>query len=339
MRTADFDYVLPPDLIAQEPAPDRSHSRLLVLDRRSGTMEHSRFDSIGHYLHPGDVLVANRTRVIPARIRARRESGGAVELLLLRQQTDDTWESMVKPGRKLRPGEPLRVEDSSLQGVPVQRLPDGNWLVTFTGADNIHESLMAAGTIPLPPYIRDTHAPDSRYQTVFADRDGSVAAPTAGLHFTPALMEGLRASGVDIQFATLHVGAGTFKPVTAERVEEHSMHAEWGEVSRATADAVNQARWRGKRIVAVGTTTTRLLESAWEDGRAIPFSGETDRFIYPGYRFRAIDGLITNFHLPRSTLLMLVSAFAGREAILAAYGEAVHLGYRFYSFGDAMFIR
>jgi S-adenosylmethionine:tRNA ribosyltransferase-isomerase len=222
--------------------------------------------------------------------------------------------------------------------VPQERLDDGNWLIRFQGADDIQEALFAAGRIPLPPYIRRSHAPDARYQTVYADQDGSVAAPTAGLHFTPELIDALRAHGVGIGLVTLHVGAGTFKPVTADNVEEHHMHAEWGEVPAATADAINHAREHGRRVIAVGTTTTRLLETAWEAGRSVPFSGETDRFIYPGYRFRAIDGLITNFHLPRSTLLMLVSAFAGRENVLRAYHDAIRERYRFYSFGDAMLI-
>ncbi len=339
MRTTDFDYELPPELIAQDPAEERSHSRLLVLGRQSGAIEHSRFDRVGHYLRPGDLLVANRTRVIPARLRVRRASGGQVELLLLRAVAEDTWETMARPARKLRPAERLQVEGSSLVAVPVERLQEGNWLVRFEGAaSDTQRALFAAGRMPLPPYIRRSRAPDSRYQTVYADRNGSVAAPTAGLHFTPDLLDSLRDRGIGVVLVTLHVGAGTFKPVTAETVEAHRMHAEWGEVTPSTADAVTRTRKNGGRVIAVGTTTTRLLESAWDADHAVGFTGETDRFIYPGYQFCAIDGLITNFHLPRSTLLMLVSALAGRENVLHAYREAVRERYRFYSFGDAMLI-
>lgn len=338
MRTDDFDYQLPPELIAQDPAPERSDSRLLVLERASGTLEHSRFRCIGEYLRPGDLLVANRTRVLPARLRARRETGGLVELMLLHAREPDVWEVMARPGRKLRPGQTLSVDRSELTATPQERLADGTWVIKFAGISNVEEALHSAGSIPLPPYIRDTHAPDDRYQTVYADREGSVAAPTAGLHFTERLLADLRAGGIGVEFVTLHVGSGTFKPVTAERVEDHQMHAEWGEVPEPVAVAVNRTRAAGGRVVAVGTTSTRLLETAWRDGTAIPFSGETDRFIYPGYEFRAIDGLVTNFHLPRSTLLMLVSAFAGKDNVLTAYREAIRKRYRFYSFGDAMLV-
>jgi S-adenosylmethionine:tRNA ribosyltransferase-isomerase len=338
MRTDDFDYRLPPELIAQEPAAERSGSRLLVLDRRSGAIQHSRFECLGAYLRAGDVLVANRTRVVPARLHARRASGGAVELLLLHNSGHDFWETMARPGRKLRPGEHLSVNGSPLTATPVSRQPDGNWLVRFDGAADVSDALRAAAQLALPPYIRHTSAPESRYQTVYGDRDGSIAAPTAGLHFTETLLEDLRHSGVGVEFVTLHVGPGTFTPVTAETVEEHRMHAEWGEVTGTTASAINRAAAAGGRVVAVGTTSTRLLESAWDGQVLAPFSGETDRFIYPGYAFKAIDGLITNFHLPRSTLLMLVSAFAGRENVLRAYQEAISARYRFYSFGDAMLI-
>lgn len=338
MRTDDFDYKLPPELIAQEPAIERSKSRLLVLDRVSGAIKHSRFDCLGAYLCPGDVLVANRTRVVPARLHARRASGGAVELLLLHDSGHNVWETMARPGRKLRSGERLAMDGSSVTATLVNRLPDGHWLVRFDGAADIPDALRAAGQLALPPYIRHSSAPDSRYQTVYADRDGSIAAPTAGLHFTPTLLDQLRDSGVGVEFVTLHVGPGTFKPVTVDTVEEHRMHAEWGEVTGPTAAEISRARASGGRVIAIGTTSTRLLESAW-DGLALrPYSGETDRFIYPGYTFRAIDGLITNFHLPRSTLLMLVSAFAGRDNVLRAYQEAISARYRFYSFGDAMLI-
>jgi S-adenosylmethionine:tRNA ribosyltransferase-isomerase len=338
MRTDDFDYDLPSDLIAQNPVEHRAHSRLLVLDRHSGRIRHSRFDCLGSFLQPGDLLVANRTRVIPARLAARRASGGAVELLLLRMVRESVWETMARPGRKLRPGEVLSVDGSALRAVPEQRQPDGNWTVRFEGAQDVAAAVRAAGRLALPPYIRDSTSPDSRYQTVYADRDGSIAAPTAGLHFTHELLKELKRVGITAEYITLHVGPGTFKPVTADDVEDHRMHAEWGEVPAATAGAINTARSAGGRIIAVGTTTTRLLESAWSEGLAIPFQGETDRFIVPGYRFRVIEGLITNFHLPRSTLLMLVSAFAGRDNVLHAYREAIRERYRFYSFGDAMLI-
>jgi S-adenosylmethionine:tRNA ribosyltransferase-isomerase len=338
MRTDDFDYELPPDLIAQDPAQERSHSRLLVLHRSSGAIEHTRFDGIGAYLQRGDILVANRTRVVPARLFAQRRSGGRVELLLLRQIADDTWQAMVRPGRKLRPGEPLTVVNSALTAAPLERDVEGSWTVRFTGSDDIAGEVRAAGRLPLPPYIRHSTAPDARYQTVYADREGSIAAPTAGLHFTAELLGALQEGGVGIEYVTLHVGVGTFKPVTADRIEDHRMHAEWGEVPRPVAESVNRARAAGGRVVAVGTTTTRLLESAWGGTGVQPFEGETDSFIYPGYQFRAIDALITNFHLPRSTLLMLVSAFAGREHVLHAYREAIRHRYRFYSYGDVMLV-
>lgn len=338
MRTDDFDYELPADLIAQTPAPQRQLSRLLVLDRTAGTVRHDRFDHLGCYLRPGDVLVANRTRVMPARINARRVTGGAVELLLLRQLDDGSWVALGRPSRKLRPGATLEIPDSSVSATVEDRLDDGQWVVRFAGEGDVAAEVHRIGRLPLPPYIRNPDAPMDRYQTVYADREGSVAAPTAGLHFTPQLLDHLRETGVTTAFVTLHVGIGTFKPVVAERIEDHRMHAEWGEVPAETADAINRARAAEGRVVAVGTTTTRLLESAWSDGRIEPFKGETDRFIYPGYRFEAIDALVTNFHLPRSTLLMMVSAFAGRDAVLAAYREAVSERYRFYSFGDAMLI-
>lgn len=338
MRTDDFDYELPPELIAQDPAPERAQSRLLVLRRAGGEIEHSRFACLGTFLEPGDILVANRTRVIPARLYARRPGGGAVELLLLREIERNVWEAMARPGRKLKVGEPLTVDGAPLTAVPALRQPDGTWLLRLGGAADPTDLIRRAGHLPLPPYIRQTSAPDARYQTVYADRDGSIAAPTAGLHFTPELLDELRGLGIETEFITLHVGPGTFKPVNVAMVEEHRMHAEWGEVTESTAAAINRARESGGRVVAVGTTTTRLLESAWDGKGLASFRGETDRFIYPGYAFRAIDGLITNFHLPRSTLLMLVSALAGRETVLRAYGEAIRARYRFYSFGDAMLI-
>jgi S-adenosylmethionine:tRNA ribosyltransferase-isomerase len=337
MRTADFDYVLPTDLIAQQPAPERLHSRLMVLHRETGLIEHSRFDRVGSYLQPGDLLVANRTRVIPARLAARRATGGEVEILLLRPAGEDSWEVMARPARKLKPGEALAIQGAPVKAVPQRRGEDGTWFMRFEGPGDVEAALRQAGRLPLPPYIREG-APEDRYQTVYADREGSVAAPTAGLHFTEDLLEELRGDGIRTEFVTLHVGTGTFKPVTADRIEEHHMHPEWGEVPPEVAGAANAAKSTGNRVIAVGTTSTRLLETAGESGTVQPFTGETDRYIYPGYHFRVIDGLITNFHLPKSTLLMLVSALAGRENVMRAYDEAIRERYRFYSFGDAMLI-
>lgn len=338
MRTDDFDYELPPRLIAQEPAPERHLSRLMVLDRRTESIRHEPFAALRTYLRPGDLLVANRSKVIPARLRAEKETGGGVELLLLRRVDSCHWTALCRPSRKLRSGMRLSIPGTGIAPVLDERLPDGQWRVSFDGSGDIDAELARLGEIPLPPYIHNPSAPLDRYQTVYADREGSVAAPTAGLHFTDDILDALRRNGVGIEFVTLHVGVGTFKPVTVDRLENHTMHAEWGEVPAEVAEAANTARRSGNRVVAVGTTTTRLLESAIEDGRFAPFQGDTNRFIYPGYRFRAIDALVTNFHLPRSTLLMLVSAFAGREFVLSAYREAIEHGYRFYSFGDAMLI-
>jgi S-adenosylmethionine:tRNA ribosyltransferase-isomerase len=338
LRTADFDYELPAELIAQAPATRRELSRLLVLHRDSGEIEHTTFAEIGGYLQAGDLLVANRSRVIPARILARKPTGGAVELLLLRPAGAARWTAMCRPSRKLREGMVLEIPKTGLTAMLRSALGDGEWEVEFTGEGDLEERIYASGTIPLPPYIRNQHAPLDRYQTVYADRDGSVAAPTAGLHFSDDLIASLQGGGVRMSKVTLHVGPGTFKPVSADRIDQHRMHPEWGEVPQETADAVTATRAAGGRVIAVGTTSTRLLESAWCDGAVRPYTGETALFIYPGYTFRAIDGLITNFHLPKSTLLMLVSALAGRERVLHAYQEAVRLRYRFFSFGDAMLI-
>ncbi|MBV9280305.1 MAG: tRNA preQ1(34) S-adenosylmethionine ribosyltransferase-isomerase QueA [Chloroflexi bacterium] len=338
MRTDDFDYSLPRSLIAQEPAERRESSRLMVLDRAARSIDHRRFADVVQLVRAGDVLVANRSKVMPARLRACKETGGAVELLLVRPIGPARWTALARPSRKLRPGMRLSIAGSPLRAVLEERRGDGDWEVRFEGPGDIQSQLARAGTVPLPPYIRNSTAPLDRYQTVYADREGSIAAPTAGLHFAPSLLDRIRERGVRVEFVTLHVGPGTFKPVTAERVSDHHMHAEWGEVSGEVAEAIESARRAGGRVVAVGTTTTRLLESATRDGEVRAFEGETDRFIYPGYRFQAIDALVTNFHLPRSTLLMLVSAFAGRDFVLAAYREAIERGYRFYSFGDAMLI-
>ncbi|GAC1636129.1 MAG: tRNA preQ1(34) S-adenosylmethionine ribosyltransferase-isomerase QueA [Chloroflexota bacterium] len=338
MKTQDFDYDLPEQLIAQAPADRREHSRLMVLHRSDGTIEHDRFSNLGTYLHAGDILVANRSKVIPARLHALKDSGGRVELLLLRPLAENSWLALARPSRRLSPGMRLKVMKADIQCVLEQRLDDGQWLVTFTGYGNIEAQLREAGSIPLPPYIRTLDGNVDRYQTVYADREGSVAAPTAGLHFSSGLLDAIQSQGVAIQFVTLHVGVGTFRPVVSELVENHTLHAEWGDVPQDTAQAINASRASGGRTIAVGTTSTRLLESAYSDGEVRPFRGDTNRFIYPGYRFQTIDALVTNFHLPRSSLLMLVSAFAGRDMILEAYRKAIEAKYRFFSFGDAMLI-
>ncbi len=338
LRTADFDYHLPAELIAQTPADQREMSRLMIVDRARSTIAHDRFANVGHYLDSGDVLVANRSKVLPARLRAHKDTGGAVEILLLRPLTANRWQALARPSRKLRPGMHLAVDGSPMSIVLDDLGSDGEWTITLGGTPDPETEIHRVGTLPLPPYIQNADAPVERYQTVYADREGSVAAPTAGLHFTVPLMNELRAAGIDIQFVTLHVGPGTFRPVTVERIVDHNMHAEWGEVPAPVAAKAQEARDRGQRVVATGTTSTRLLETAAAGGRIEPFTGETAHFIYPGYRFRAIDALITNFHLPRSTLLMLVSAFAGRDLIREAYAEAVREEYRFFSFGDAMLI-
>ena len=337
IRAEDFDYALPPDRIAQHPVEPRDHAGLMVLHRDSGKLEHRRFYEVVDYLRRGDVLVINETRVFPARLVGKRPSGGKVELLLVRPLGRDTWEALAKPGRKVRPGERLLFGEGKLTGEVVERTEDGKRVVRFSGDI---ETLRNLGQVPLPPYIRRSPIPEDRerYQTVYARVEGSVAAPTAGLHFTEELLERLREKGVEVVPIVLHVGPGTFRPVRGE-VSEHRMEAEYYEVSPRAAEVVNLARGKGGRVVAVGTTSVRTLETvADEEGRVRPGSGWTELFIYPPYRFRVVDALITNFHLPRSTLLMLVAAFAGRERVLEAYREAVRLGYRFYSYGDAMLI-
>ena len=336
MRADDFDYQLPKGLIAQHPVEPRDHARLMVLHRGSGTLEHRRFYELPGYLREGDVLVVNESKVFPARLLGRRSSGGKVELLLLRRLEGDLWEALARPGRRVRPGEKLYFGEG-VTGEVVERTEDGKRVVKFSGD---LEALRRLGQVPLPPYIRRPPIPEDeeRYQTVYAKVEGSVAAPTAGLHFTEELLGKLREEGVRIVPVVLHVGPGTFRPVEGE-VSEHRMEPEYYEVTSEAADAINEARVRGGRVVAVGTTSVRVLETvADEEGRVRPGRGLTELFIYPPYRFKAVDVLITNFHLPRSTLLMLVAAFAGRERVLEAYGEAVRLGYRFYSYGDAMLI-
>lgn len=339
MKVSDFDYFLPQELIAQRPSQQRDHSRLLVLDRQSGTVRHRYFYDLPELLDPGDLLVLNDTKVLPARLFAQKPTGGQLELLLINPLDDKTWNCLVKPAKRARVGTQLEL-GGDLRGEVRAEGEEGLRTITFSlGGDEFQEAIAEIGEMPLPPYIHERPADPGRYQTVYAARPGAVAAPTAGLHFTPELFEALEAKGVGRVQLTLHVGIGTFRPVSVERVEEHKMHGEYYHIDEVAAAVINTARAAGRRIVAVGTTAVRVLETAArEDGTIVAGSGWTDIFIYPGYRFRAVDKLITNFHLPRSTLLMLVSAFAGRELILAAYEEAVARKYRFFSFGDAMLI-
>ena len=340
MKTSDFYYDLPQELIAQDPLVDRASSRLMVLDRKTGMISHRTFRDIKEYLHAGDCLVINDTRVIPARLLGSRENtGGAVEILLLKRKEKDIWETLVKPGKKCRTGARVVFGGGELAAQIVDVLPDGNRLVRFEYEGIFEEVLDRLGQMPLPPYITHKLKDKNRYQTVYARYEGSAAAPTAGLHFTKELLSEIEEMGVRIARITLHVGLGTFRPVKVEDVTKHHMHSEYYHVSKEAADIINQARQEGGRIISVGTTSTRTLETVAEpDGTIKPGNGNTEIFIYPGYRFKAIDCLITNFHLPESTLLMLVSALAGKEQIMAAYEEAVKEKYRFFSFGDAMFI-
>lgn len=335
MKTSDFDYKLPESSIAQTPAEPRDASRLLVLHRATGKIEHRIFRDIGEYLRAGDLLVLNQTRVIPARIYAHKETGGRVELLLLRRRDELTWEALVG-GKGLRVGKLVKVEDGP--GVEIMELMDGSErLVKFS--EPIEPYFPRVGNVPLPPYIHENLRDPERYQTVYAREPGSAAAPTAGLHFTPSLLEELQAKRVKIAYVTLHVGLDTFAPVTEENPEKHIIHREWCQLSQGTADLINQTKRDGGRVVAVGTTSVRTLESAANLASPISsFTGPTSLFILPGYEFKVVDVMITNFHLPKSTLLMLVSAFAGRERILDTYEIAMREGYRFYSFGDAMII-
>jgi S-adenosylmethionine:tRNA ribosyltransferase-isomerase len=339
MKTADFDYELPPELIAQTPIDPRDASRLLVVDRASGQLTHRVFRDIGEYLQPGDLLVANESRVIPARFHARKvPTGGKVELLLVAKRDERTWEALVK-GRKLVPGHKLAIGDGECQvvGQVLEITAAGGRLIAFERP--IEPLLDKLGIIPLPPYIHTPLADAERYQTIYARREGSVAAPTAGLHFTPELLLSLQRVGVQLTFVTLDIGMDTFRPVKEDQVEDHIIHTERCRLSPEVAQQINQARREGRRVVAVGTTTVRVLETAALESQVVkPFAGPTDLFIYPGFQFRVVDALITNFHLPRSTLLMLVCAFASRELIFNAYREATRERYRFYSFGDAMLI-
>lgn len=339
MKLSDFDYVLPRHLIAQAPARPRDSARLLVLPRETGRIEHRTFRDLLDFLRPDDVLVLNDTRVLPVRLRARRATGGAVEVVLVRRRSDAAWETLMKPGRRVREGERLVFAPGVLEGTAGPPTASGRRLITLRHRGDLRPILDRIGEMPVPPYIQRPLDDPNDYQTVYAGREGAIAAPTAGLHFTPGLMQAIRERGVRITFLTLHVGPGTFRPVEADEITMHRMDAEYYEVSAASASAINDARARGGRIVVVGTTGVRTLESVvGEDGSIRADSGWTDLFIIPGFRFRATDALITNFHLPRTPLLILVSAFAGRERIRAAYEEAVREGYRFYSFGDAMLI-
>ena len=339
MKTSDFYYDLPQELIAQTPLQQRDASRLLCLDRQTGALEHRHFSDITDYLRPGDTLVVNNSRVLPARLLGSRPTGGTVEVLLLRDKGDGVWECLTRPGRKTQPGQELLFGGGELKATVVGALEDGNKLVQFHYEGIFLEVLEHLGKMPLPPYIREELEDGERYQTVYSKVSGSAAAPTAGLHFTNELMDKIRAMGVDIAQVTLHVGLGTFRPVKAEDITDHHMHAEFCTMDAETAALLNETRKRGGRIICVGTTSCRTLESLVNpDGSFCETSKWTEIFIYPGYQFRAMDALITNFHLPESTLVMLVSAFAGREAVLAAYKEAVRQQYRFFSFGDAMFL-
>ena len=340
MKTHDFYYDLPQELIAQTPLADRDSSRLLVLHKDTGGLEHRTFHDVIDYLQPGDCLVLNNSRVLPARLLGHREpTGGAVEVLLLKDLGSDTWECLTKPGRNTPVGTTLSFGDGLLTATVVEAMEDGNKKVCFHYAGIFLELLERLGKMPLPPYIKEELQDQERYQTVYSKVNGSAAAPTAGLHFTPELLRAIRDKGVELAYVTLHVGLGTFRPVKAEEITDHHMHAEFAMIDRETADILNRTRSRCGRIVCVGTTSCRTIESfASEDGTFTERSGWTDIFIYPGYRFKAMDALITNFHLPESTLIMLVSAFAGKDRIMQAYETAVSERYRFFSFGDAMLI-
>ena len=340
MKTSDFAFDLPEELIAQDPLEDRSSSRLMLLDKNTGEISHRIFHDIKNVLKPGDCLVINDTKVIPARLLGQKEGTGAhIEILLLKRKEDDVWETLVKPGKKCRPGARILFGNGELKAEILEILPDGNRHVRFYYDGIFEEVLDRLGQMPLPPYITHQLKDKNRYQTVYAKYEGSAAAPTAGLHFTRELLGQIEEMGVNIARVTLHVGLGTFRPVKVDNVLDHHMHSEFYQVTEAAAEMINRTRKEGGRIISVGTTSTRTLESAAsDDGMVHAGSGDTDIFIYPGYKFKVIDGLITNFHLPESTLLMLVSALAGREHVLRAYREAVKERYRFFSFGDAMFI-
>ena len=340
MKTSDFFYDLPEELIAQDPLEDRTASRLLVLNRETGAIEHKIFSDVIDYLNEGDCLVINNTRVIPARLIGEKEGTGVkVEVLLLKRRANDVWETLVKPGKKLRPGARVTFGDGRLKAEILEIAEEGNRLVRFYYEGIFEEILDSLGEMPLPPYITHKLEDKEMYQTVYAKYDGSAAAPTAGLHFTKELLSKIEEKGIKIASITLHVGLGTFRPVKVDDVNNHHMHTEWYEVNAEAADIINETKRNGGRVICVGTTSCRTIESvADENGYMKAKTGETDIFIYPGYKFKVMDGLITNFHLPESTLVMLVSAFAGKENVLAAYETAVKERYRFFSFGDAMIL-
>lgn len=340
LKTSDFYFDLPEELIAQDPLEDRSSSRLLCLDKNTGATEHHIFREIIDFLNPGDCLVLNNTKVIPARLLGHREpTGGAVEVLLLKRNEGDVWETLVKPGKKCKPGTRLSFGDGRLKAEVLETVNEGNRLIKFFYEGIWEEVLDSLGEMPLPPYITHKLQDKNRYQTVYAKFDGSAAAPTAGLHFTKELLEDIEKKGVKVCYVTLHVGLGTFRPVKVDNILEHHMHTEVFNVSPETAAVINETKAAGGRVICVGTTSCRTIESSCdESGKVIAQSGDTSIFIYPGYKFKVLDALITNFHLPESTLVMLVSALAGRENVLNAYDEAIKERYRFFSFGDAMFI-
>lgn len=336
----DFYFDLPPELIAQDPLEDRSGSRLLVLDKRTGEIEHRAFTDITDYLRAGDCLVLNNTKVIPARLMGvKAETGAAIEVLLLKRRENDVWETLVRPGKKARPGAVIRFGGGLLTGTVLDVVEEGNRLIRFSYEGIFEEVLDRLGEMPLPPYITHKLADRNRYQTVYAKYEGSAAAPTAGLHFTEALLKRIEEKGVKIAYVTLHVGLGTFRPVKEDNLIDHHMHTEWYQITQETADLINKTKAAGGRVFCVGTTSCRAVESAADEtGKVTAGADETEIFIYPGYRFKVLDHLITNFHLPESTLIMLVSALAGRENVLNAYRVAVEERYRFFSFGDAMLV-
>ena len=340
MKTSDFYYDLPPELIAQTPLEKRDESRLLCLDKATGEWSHHHFYELPDFLRPGDCLILNNSRVLPARLLGRRlPGGGACEVLLLQDKGDKVWECLVRPGKHLREGARVSFGDGELTAEIAEVLPDGNRLVRFDYNGIFLEVLERLGKMPLPPYIKEELQDQERYQTVYSKVNGSAAAPTAGLHFTPELLERIAAKGVGVGYVTLHVGLGTFRPVKENEIEQHDMHSEYCTIPQETADLINRTKANGGRVICVGTTSCRTIESwAGEDGTMTATGGWTNIYIYPGYRFKVMDALVTNFHLPESTLIMLVSALAGREHVLAAYEEAVRERYRFFSFGDAMFI-
>lgn len=341
LKKSDFYFDLPQELIAQDPLEDRSSSRLLVLDKETGEMEHRVFHDIVEYLHEGDCLVLNNTKVIPARLMGtKKDTGATIEVLLLKRRENDIWETLVKPGKKAKPGTVITFGDGLLTGTVVDVVEEGNRLIQFSYEGIFEEVLDKLGEMPLPPYITHKLQDKSRYQTVYAKYEGSAAAPTAGLHFTKELLAQVEAKGVKIAYVTLHVGLGTFRPVKEENVLEHHMHSEFYQVTPEAAKLINDTKAAGGRVICVGTTSCRTIESAADENGVVQAGcGDTEIFIYPGYRFKVLDNLITNFHLPESTLIMLVSALAGREHILHAYETAVEMKYRFFSFGDAMFIK